>query len=167
MKVFLLLLTGLIGASALQATEFSSRRLEIAREVMLYNETNWKQALRHYTDDLVYEDPILRVQGTEDMNVLMGNLFAHTRQQLTIEDEVFSGDRYMATWSIAMTYIYSGERTQDFVIRGSTLLRFNGKDEVVFHRDYYSDADILADIPVMGAVVKQFRKAHRETMLGE
>ncbi len=142
--------------------EFSSERLAIAREVMLYKNDNWEIAVANYTDDIIYEEAIVRVQGKENMIIWLQNMFKTSKVDLRIVDETYAGDHYMCTWLMKMEitivpYIYKA----NYEIEGASLLKFNADNKVYYHRDVYSDADILEKIPVLGYNTKAFRNIFR------
>ena len=122
------------------------KRLDVAREVMLYNQDNWQETLLNYTDDVIYEDAILnndennrfKISGIDNLTHFMKNLFDFTIQQLVIEEEVYMNDTYMSTWKLSM---FAKPLTKEIVVSGSTILKFRD-NKVYYHRDFYSDSVI-------------------------
>ena len=146
-------------------TNFDEKRLDVAREVMLYNQDNWQETLLNYTDDVIYEDAILnndennrfKISGIDNLTYFMKNLFDFTIQQLVIEEEVYMNDTYMSTWKLSM---FAKPLTKEIVVSGSTILKFRD-NKVYYHRDFYSDSVIWEKIPLLGMGVKKLRKFHR------
>ena len=66
--------------------EFSPERLTIAREVILYKNDNWEKAVAHYTDDIIYEEAIVRVEGKDNMIIWLQNMFKTSKVDLRIVD---------------------------------------------------------------------------------
>ena len=155
----------LLTVSSMSFADFDEKRLEVAREVMLYNQDNWEEALLNYTDDVVYEDAIMnndennryKIIGISKLTRFMKNLFNFTVQDLVIEEEVYMDDTYMSTWKLSM---YAKPLTKEIVVSGSTILKFRD-NKVYYHRDFYSDSVIWEKIPFIGMGVKRLRKLHR------
>ncbi len=148
--------------AGLLAGDFSAERLARARAIMTYNNANWREVINYYTADVVYQDPLIRCEGKDELHRFVYNLFRMTPFELVVEDEVHSGDRYMSTW--VMTMDFFGGRMH-FETEGASLLKFNSEDMCYYHRDYYSDADIWEEIPVNGWAVRQLRWLHRHKVL--
>ena len=64
-------------------TNFDERRLDVAREVMLYNQDNWQETLLNYTDNSLYmkmyilnndENNRFKISGIDNLTYFMKNL---------------------------------------------------------------------------------------------
>ena len=133
-------------------------RLEIGRALLEVQSTNWTSVLPYYADDVEYHDPIVDIHGIDAMAAFLGGLFASTPDLVTtVDKETLIGDVYTATWT--MTGQFSGV---PYSTKGISILRFRERErQVVYQRDYYTEGDIMANIPELAPVIEGFRTFYR------
>jgi len=81
-------------------------------------------------------------------------LFASSPDLITtVEDEMLVGNVYTATWT--MVGKFDGV---PYEAKGMSILKFEPwSTQAYYSRDYYSEADIMATIPLLSPAVEQFR----------
>ena len=81
-------------------------------------------------------------------------LFANSPDLVTtVEDEMLVGNVYTATWT--MVGKFDGV---PYEAKGMSILKFDPwSTQAYYSRDYYSEADIMATIPLLSPAVEQFR----------
>ena len=63
-------------------------RKAIGRELVEVQSSNWADVLPYYTDDIEYHDPIVTINGVDEMAEFIGRLFFSTPDLVTtVEDE--------------------------------------------------------------------------------
>jgi hypothetical protein len=133
-------------------------RLEVGRALVEINATNWQSLLPYYADDYQYYDPIVYINGFDELVPFFARLFASSPDLITtVEDEMLVGDVYTATWT--MVGKFDGV---PYEAKGMSILKFDPwSTQAYYSRDYYSEADIMATIPLLLPAVEQFRIFYR------
>ena len=76
-------------------------RVRKARALILMDSSNWEEAMQYWTDDIVYQDPAIVVEGIDAAGEFLKNLFdVMPIYSLTIHHEAYSGNTYMAEWTM-------------------------------------------------------------------
>ena len=129
-------------------------RLEVGRALVEINASNWQSLLPFYTDDYQYYDPIVYIDGFDELVPFFARLFASSPDLITtVEDEMLVGDVYTATWTMAGKF-----DGVPYEAKGMSILKFEPwSTQAYYSRDYYSEADIMATIPPLFPAVEQFR----------
>lgn len=151
----------LASVSAVQASSFDSlyrERMEIGRALIEVQSTNWPTVLPYYTVDIEYHDPIVDIYGIDTMAEFLARLFESSPDLVTtIADETLSGGVYTATWT--MVGQFSGV---PYSAKGISIIKFRDESTQVFYqRDYYSENDIMINIPGLDEAVIGFRTFYR------
>ncbi len=134
------------------------QRMEIARALVEINAENWQSLLPYYTADIAYRDPIVEIDGIGTMTEFLGRLFSSSPDLVTtVEDESLINGVYTATWT--MVGQFGGV---PFSAKGMSIVKFRGwGTRVYYSRDYYTEGDIMANIPGLDEAVTGFRTFYR------
>jgi len=129
-------------------------RLNVGRALVEINGANWQSLLQYYAYDYQYYDPIVYIDGFDELVPFFARLFASSPDLVTtVEDEMLVGDVYTATWT--MEGKFNGV---PYEAKGMSILKFEPwSTQAYYSRDYYSEADIMATIPPLLPAVEQFR----------
>jgi hypothetical protein len=129
-------------------------RLNVGRALVEINASNWQSLLPLYTDDYQYYDPIVYIDGFDELVPFFARLFGSSPDLVTtVEDEMLFGNVYSATWT--MEGKFDGV---PYEAKGMSILKFEPwSTQAYYSRDYYSEADIMATIPPLFPAVEQFR----------
>jgi hypothetical protein len=133
-------------------------RLKIGRGMLEVQNVDWTTLLRYYSDDIEYHCPIVDVYGIEMVTQFLGRLYGSSPDLVTtIEDETLVGDVYSATWTMVGTF--SGVH---YEAKGISIIKFRpwGR-EVYYWRDYYTEGDIMTNIPGFDQAILGFRTYYR------
>jgi hypothetical protein len=133
-------------------------RLEIGRALVEINASDWVSLLPYYTDDYEYHDPIVDIYGMETLVPFFGQLFASSPDLITtVDEETLINGVYTATWT--MTGMFDGV---PYSAKGMSILKFRGwSRQIYYSRDYYTEGDIMANIPGLDEAVAGFRVYYR------
>jgi len=108
-----------------------------------------------YTNSVMFEDPISRIQGREALK----SHFESTLNGLVycsfIFDKEFNAHaNYCYEWRMKFAH-EKIRRGEDLVLHGSSVVVFNESGKVISHRDYYDMGEMLYEnIPVLGSIVR-------------
>lgn len=162
-KIILSIVVGMmlmpLGASAeSNSSRLNKERLEVGRALLEVTYETLPSILPYYTDDIEYHDPIVDIYGINDMTVFLFQLFGSTPDLITlVEDEVAIGGMYTATWT--MTGIFAGV---PYEAKGMSIIKFRDKSTSVYYqRDYYTEGDIMVNIPGLDQAIAGFRYFYR------
>ena len=133
-------------------------RLEIGRGMLEVQNVDWTTLLPYYTADIEYHDSIVDVYGLDMLTQFLGRLYGSSPDLVTtIEDETLDGDVYSATWTMVGSF-----NGVPYEAKGISIIKFRPRSrEVYYWRDYYTEGDIMANIPGFDEAVLGFRTYYR------
>ena len=126
-----------------QLRQLRQDRLEIGRGMLEVQNVDWTTLLPYYADDIEYHDSIVDVYGFDMLTQFLGRLYGSSPDLVTtIEDETLVGacTRRRGRWSAASTTCLTKPGYFDHQV--SWL-----EQEVYYWRDYYTEGDIMTNIP--------------------
>lgn len=132
------------GRSVAERVRLYRTRLAVGRMLIEVQASNWPAVIRYYTDDIEYHDPIVDISGIEDMSEFLARLFTSSSNLVTtVEDENCVNGVYMAAWT--MIGDFNGV---PYTAKGMSTIKFvPGQAMVCYQRDYYTEGDIMKNIP--------------------
>ena len=141
-----------------QLRQLRQDRLEIGRGMLEVQNVDWTTLLPYYADDIEYHDSIVDVYGFDMLTQFLGRLYGSSPDLVTtIEDETLVGSVYSATWT--MDGSFNGV---PYLAKGISIIKFRGwSREVYYWRDYYSEGDIMSNIPGFDEAILGFRTYYR------
>jgi predicted SnoaL-like aldol condensation-catalyzing enzyme len=133
-------------------------RLEIGRGMLEVQNVDWTTLLRYYTDDIEYHDSIVDVYGIDMLTQFLGRLYGTSPDLVTtIEDETVADDVYSAAWTMVGSF-----NGVPYEAKGMSIIKFRpGSRDVYYWRDYYTEGDIMTNIPGFDEAVQGFRIYYR------
>jgi hypothetical protein len=133
-------------------------RLAVGRALIEVQSWNWPSILPYYTDDIEYHDPIVDINGIEDMAQFLGRLFTSSSNLVTtVEDENCVDGVYMSAWT--MVGDFNGV---PYNAKGMSTIKFVPGEAVVYYqRDYYTEGDIMENIPGLDEAILGFRTYYK------
>ncbi len=154
-------LTLLLASSDAEASSLGRlhrERLEVGRALIEAQSSNWQAILPYYTADIEYHDPVVDIYGIDEMTEFLGRLFASSGDLITtIEDETLLNGVYSASWT--MVGQFNGV---PYSAKGISIIKFRGLSKRVYYqRDYYSENDIMINIPGLDQAAIGFRTYYR------
>ncbi|MBK7190171.1 MAG: nuclear transport factor 2 family protein [bacterium] len=154
-------LTLLLASSDAEASSLGRlhrERLEVGRALIEAQSSNWQAILPYYTADIEYHDPVVDIYGIDMMTEFLGRLFTSSGDLITtIEDETLLNGVYSASWT--MVGQFNGV---PYSAKGISIIKFRGLSKRVYYqRDYYSENDIMINIPGLDQAAIGFRTYYR------
>lgn len=133
-------------------------RLEVGRALIEAQSSNWQSILPYYTADIEYHDPVVDIYGIDMMTQFLGRLFGSSGDLVTtIEDETLLNGVYSASWTMAGQF-----NGVPYSAKGISIIKFRGLSKRVYYqRDYYSENDIMINIPGLDQAAIGFRTYYR------
>jgi len=109
-----------------------------------------------YSPDIVFIDPIHRVEGIEDLTEYFRRMYEGVAEiGFAFDDVVVERDRAFLAWEMELRH--NRFRPRDtLTLPGATLIRFD--QQVRFHRDYFDlGAMIYERTPVLGGAIRAIK----------
>ena len=89
-----------------------------------------------FTDDMVFEDPLQRIEGLEAYREMNERLLKKNNDlKITMEESAQNGRHIMFTFSLSMRPSKRTKRT--LYNTGMTYVRLNEEGKIEYHRDYW------------------------------
>ncbi len=139
--------------------QLHQERLEIGRALLEVQAPGVAEILAYYTDDIEYHDPIVDINGIQEMTAFLNQLITDASPNLVtiVEDETLIGDIYSATWTMSGDFL-----SVPYQAKGISIFKFRpNSSQVYYQRDYYSEGDIMATIPSLNEAIGGFRMYYR------
>lgn len=165
-RTTMVLLSFLLSAPLLaQLTPLDETRIANARQILLITNDDWQEALHVYTEDAVYEEVIVKVEGKDEIRRFFSNMFANADITLEITDEAYQGNTYFGKWIMKMNYKLVGSQRKLFTVEGASMLKFReGEEKIYDHREFYNEASIYDKLPGFKQLFGMLRKTYIKRM---
>jgi hypothetical protein len=147
-----------MGSPRSDMSRINRERKSIGRELVEIQAANWPSLLQFYADDIEYYDPIVSIQGIDMMAQFFARLFASGPDLITtVEDEICIDGIYAATWTMAGSF-----NSLPYSAKGMSIVKFRpGETQAYYARDYYTEGDIMINIPLLDEPTLAFRTYYR------
>lgn len=90
-----------------------------------------------FTDDLVFEDPLQRIEGLEEYRVMNVRLLEKNHDlKIEMEESAQTGPHIMFTFALSMAPSKKRPNTRIYNT-GMTYVRLNDEGKIEYHRDYW------------------------------
>lgn len=114
-----------------------------------------------YTDDVVFIDPLHRIEGISALKQYFFILYENvTACRFQFHERVRDGDKAFVTWTMTLVH-HRLARGQEVAVEGCSQLTFasDGSGRVARHRDYFDVGAMLYEqLPLIGAVVRRIKR---------
>jgi len=133
-------------------------QLEIGRGMLEVQNVDWTTLLRYYANNIEYHDSVVDVYGIDDLTEFLGRLYGSSPDLVTtIEDETLVGGVYSATWTMVGSF-----NGIPYEAKGMSIIKFRGWSKKVYYwRDYYTEGDIMINVPGFDEAILGFRTYYR------
>jgi hypothetical protein len=141
------------------SSKLQKERLDIGRALLEVQAPDVADILPYYTEDIEYHDPIVDINGIQEMTAFLNQLILGASPNLVtiVEDETLQDDIYSATWIMSGDFL-----GVPYEAKGISIFKFlPNSTQVYYQRDYYSEGDIMATIPGLDQAIAGFRLFYR------
>ncbi len=110
-----------------------------------------------YSDNVVFEDPVHKIVGLDDLQSYFEGLLTHLSScQFTIQEVVIVDQQGFISWEMTLTHTKLN-KGQPVIVSGTSHLRFT--DKVHYHRDYFDmGAMVYSHLPIVGTVISYIKR---------
>ena len=121
-----------------------------------YNGKNQEVLDKLYHQDVVFEDPITKVEGLEELKAYYSHAYANVRSiKFDFKNIIEAGNTFTCEWDMHLKakMLNFGRK---ITVRGLSLLEFDEESsKVIHHRDYLDLGEMVYEqIPGVASVVK-------------
>lgn len=108
-----------------------------------------------YADGVWFKDPFNEVNTLDEVRHIFAKMFDQVESpRFVVGDMIEQGDQLFMTWDFLFS-IKGINKGKSMVCRGSSHLRFDANNKVVYHRDYWDTSEELYEkIPLVGGFMR-------------
>ncbi|WP_458525987.1 nuclear transport factor 2 family protein [Onishia taeanensis] len=120
-----------------------------------------------YTEGVVFQDPLHRIEGLGDLEGYFAALYTHVQEcRFTFHHRQRQGDTAFVAWTMTLRHprLAGGA---PYAVEGCSRLTFApsgpddapGEEKVCEHRDYFDAGELLYErLPLLGAVIRHLKR---------
>lgn len=117
---------------------------------------DWSHIFPYYHEDIVFQDPIQKVEGKDDFQA-MCNRLTDRCEELQMKIISIAADKSIIFMQWEMTMIF--RKAPSTTLYGCTKLTLNHDGIIINQRDYYDLwGDIFVNVPLMKRIYPRFMK---------
>ena len=108
-----------------------------------------------YDENVFFKDPFNEIEGRDKLIKLFGHMFETLEKpHFVILDTIENSGSAFLTWDFFLRI-----KRREYKIHGSSYLKFNKENRIVYHRDYWDvGEEILLNVPFIRLMYSYFRK---------
>ena len=118
------------------------------------NESTLDNIASYYDDNVFFKDPFNEFNGREKLKKLFIHMLITLKNpQFVFIDNIKNNEEIFLTWDFIFSY-----KEKLFKIHGSSHLKLNDEEKIVYHRDYWDvGEEILLKIPLIKSLYGFFQ----------
>jgi len=123
-----------------------NRLKEFKEWVINLNESNLDNIVSYYDENVFFKDPFNEFNGREKLKKLFLHMLINFKNpHFVFLDTIENSKEIFLTWDFIFGY-----KEKIFKIHGSSHLKFNDEEKIVYHRDYWDvGEELLLKIPLI------------------
>ena len=108
-----------------------------------------------YDENVFFKDPFNEFKGRDNLMKVFAHMFENLENpHFVILDTIANSDGVFLTWNFYLKFKGRGHK-----IHGSSHLKYNKENRIVYHRDYWDvGEEILLNVPFIRLMYSYFRK---------
>ena len=118
------------------------------------NESTLDDIVSYYDENVFFKDPFNEFNGREKLKKLFLHMFITFKNpHFVFIDTIVNSEGTFLTWDFIFSY-----KEKLFNIHGSSHLKLNDEEKIVYHRDYWDvGEEILLKIPFIKSLYRFFQ----------
>ena len=112
-----------------------------------------------YAEDLVFEDPLGRIEGLPAMKAYYALMYENvTEIKFDFFKSIQEGNEFFFRWTMTLnsTKLNGGK---DISVEGGSMIFFNDEGLVTYHRDFFDMGEMIYEqIPLLRGLIKAIKK---------
>ena len=127
---------------------------EFREWVINLNESTLDEIVSYYDENVFFKDPFNEFNGREKLKKLFLHMFITFKNpHFAFIDTIENSEGIFLTWDFNFSY-----KEKLFKIHGSSHLKLNDEEKIVYHRDYWDvGEEILLKIPLIKSLYGFFQ----------
>ena len=118
------------------------------------NESTLDEIVSYYDENVFFKDPFNEINGREKLKKLYLHMFITFKNpHFVFIDTIENSEGIFLTWDFIFSY-----KEKLFKIHGSSHLKLNDEEKIVYHRDYWDvGEELLLKIPLIKSLYGLFQ----------
>ncbi len=118
------------------------------------NESSMDEIIYFYDENVFFKDPFNEFYGIDKLKKLFTHMFfIFKNPHFVFIDTIDNSEEIFLTWDFIFCY-----KKKIFKIHGSSHLKLNDKEKIIYHRDYWDvGEEILLKIPLIKSLYGFFQ----------
>ena len=118
------------------------------------NESTLDNIVSYYDENVFFKDPFNEFNGREKLKNLFIHMFVTLKNpHFVFIDNIENSEGVFLTWDFIFSY-----KENSFKIHGSSHLKLNDAEKIVYHRDYWDvGEELLLKIPLIKSLYGLFQ----------
>ena len=118
------------------------------------NESTLDNIVSYYDENVFFKDPFNEFNGREKLKKLFFHMLITLKNpQFVFIDNIENNEEIFLTWDFIFSY-----KEKLFKIHGSSHLKLNDSEKIVYHRDYWDvGEELLLKIPLIKSLYGLFQ----------
>ena len=127
---------------------------EFREWVINLNESTLDEIVSYYDENVFFKDPFNEFNGREKLKKLFLHMFfTFKNPHFVFIDTIENSEGIFLTWDFIFSY-----KEKLFEIHGSSHLKLNDEEKIVYHRDYWDvGEELLLKIPLIKSLYGFFQ----------
>ena len=127
---------------------------EFKEKFLNLNESTLDEIISYYDENVFFKDPFNEFNGREILKKLFIHMFITFKNpHFVFIDTIENSEGIFLTWDFIFSY-----KEKLFKIHGSSHLKLNDKEKIVYHRDYWDvGEELLLKIPLIKSLYGFFQ----------
>ena len=123
-----------------------NRLTEFKEWFLSLNESTLDNIVSFYDENVFFKDPFNEFNGSEKLKKLFIHMFITLKNpHFVFIDNIENSDGIFLTWNFIFSY-----KENLFKIHGSSHLKLNEENKIIYHRDYWDvGEELLLKIPII------------------
>lgn len=141
-----------------ESRQAESRQQKIRRIFNAFDPSKPELLAELYAESAVFQDPVTKVTGREKIRGYYSKAYRQVKEiKFEFGEMSESGDTIWAPWQMRLV-VANLNGGKPFSVEGVSLLQFDSKDQLVFHRDYLDLGQMVYEkIPIFGKIIRTFK----------
>ncbi len=117
--------------------------------------SNLDQIEKFYDSNVSFKDPFNEIKGIEKLMKIFDHMFKNLgNPHFVFIDTIENEEQVFLTWDFLFKL-----NEKEYKIHGSTHLKYNEKNRIFYHRDYWDTGEeVLLKVPIIRTLYSFFRK---------
>ncbi len=123
------------------------------------NRDNINDIRQFYASDILFIDPFKKVKGLDNLEHYFSELYGNVKSiNFDFSETISQGNNHAIIWQMHVSH-EKINRGLPYSITGSTHLKTNSQNQIIYHRDYFDAGSMIYEkLPLIGLIIRWIKK---------